>query len=73
MSSETTRKTRFCVKIPADEANSGRKTWARVPAVQPLLKADLQDRFGLLPAARVEEVQARLFQYLGLSDLLDEG
>src|SRR3954463_15952510 len=43
LSSSTTLKTEFCVKISAGEGNLTKKTWARIPAVQPLLKTDLQD------------------------------
>jgi len=68
LSSESTRKTRFCVKIPAGEGNVDKKVWARVPAVQPILKTDLRDYSGPLPATRVEEIQARLWQYLGMAD-----
>jgi mRNA-degrading endonuclease toxin of MazEF toxin-antitoxin module len=72
LSSESTRKTRFCVKISAGEGNVDKKVWARVPAVQPILKSDLQDYVGVLPETRVEEIQARLWQYLGMADDIDD-
>lgn len=68
LSSETGRKTKFCVKVPAFEGNLEKKTWVRVPAVQPLLKRDLQDYLGTLPDSRVDEIQGRLWQYLGMLD-----
>ena len=73
ISSSTARKTGYCVKLNAGEGGLVKKGWVRVIAVQPLLKSDLQDRLGVVPAERLEEVQARLFQYLGLPiDDLDE-
>ena len=66
LSSATSLKTGFCVKVSAGEGGVARKCWVRVIAIQPLLKSDLQDRLGVLPAERLEEIQARLFQYLGL-------
>ena len=65
LSSSTTRKTRYCVKLSAEEA-AGKKTWVRVPAVQPLLKAQLQDMVQTIDEGRLEEVHARIVQYLGL-------
>ncbi|WJK32708.1 hypothetical protein [Solwaraspora sp. WMMA2065] len=42
--------------------------------MQPLLKSDLQDHLGVLAAERLEEIQARLFQYMGLNiDEPDDG
>lgn len=66
VSTSTTRKTSFCVKLAAGEGGVTKKCWVRVVAIQPLLKNDLGDRLGVLPVARLEEVQARLFQYMGL-------
>ena len=67
ISSSTSLKTGLCVRLSAGEANLPKKCWVRVVAVQPLMKTDLQDRLGFLSAERLEEVQARLFQYLGLA------
>ncbi|XVU23982.1 type II toxin-antitoxin system PemK/MazF family toxin [Actinoplanes sp. CA-054009] len=73
ISSSTQLKTSYCVKLAAGEGGLRKKSWVRVIAVQPLLKADLGDRLGVLPAERLEEIQARLFQYLGLPiDDLDD-
>ncbi|GIE92298.1 type II toxin-antitoxin system PemK/MazF family toxin [Actinoplanes regularis] len=66
VSSSTSLKTGYCVKISAGEGGLPKKCWVRVLAVQPLLKSDLEDRLGVLPGDRLEEIQARLFQYLGL-------
>jgi len=66
ISSSTSLKTGFCIKLAAGEGGVSRKCWVRVVAIQPLLKADLGDRLGVLPAQRLEEIQARLFQYMGL-------
>jgi len=66
ISSSTSLKTSHCVRLSAGEGGLTKKCWVRVVAVQPLLKSDLQDRLGVLPSARLEEIQARLFQYLGL-------
>lgn len=66
ISSSTSLKTQYCVKLSAGEGGLTKKCWVRVVAVQPLLKSDLEDRLGVLPAERVEEIQARLFQYMGL-------
>jgi len=68
ISSSTSRRTRFCVKLGAGEANMSAKCWVRIPMVQPLLKADLRDMIGTLKGDRLLEVQARLFQYLGMAD-----
>ncbi|MFI7552505.1 type II toxin-antitoxin system PemK/MazF family toxin [Micromonospora sediminimaris] len=65
-STSTSLKTKYCVKLAAGEGNLPKKCWVRVVAVQPLLKSDLQDHLGVLSAARLEEIQARLFQYMGL-------
>jgi mRNA-degrading endonuclease toxin of MazEF toxin-antitoxin module len=66
ISSSTSRKTRYCVRLAASEGGLAKKGWVRVIAVQPLSKTELADRPGVLPAARLEEIQARLFRYLGL-------
>lgn len=66
VSSSTSLKTSFCVKLAAGDGGVTKKCWVRVIAVQPLLKSDLGDRIGVLPAARLEEIQARLFHYMGL-------
>lgn len=74
ISSSTSLKTQYCVRLSAGEGGLAKKCWIRVIAVQPLLKSDLEDRLGVLSAERLEEVQARLFQYMGLyMEDLDNG
>lgn len=36
--------------------------------MQPILKADLSDFLGILPEAKLMELQARLLDYMGLAD-----
>ncbi len=73
LSSSTTRRTRFCVKIAAGgPAGTNKKVWVRVPAVQPLEKVYLEDRSGVASQDQLQEVQARLVEYLGLLDLEDD-
>lgn len=66
ISSSTRFKTQFDVKLAAGEAGATKKCWIRIPAAQPLLKSDLEDLTGKLDGARLQEVQARILQYLGL-------
>ncbi|GAB3428545.1 type II toxin-antitoxin system PemK/MazF family toxin [Flindersiella endophytica] len=68
ISGSTGFRTRFDVKLAANEAGVTKKCWVRVPAIQPLLKSDLEDLTGTLTADRLVEVQTRLLQYLGLVD-----
>lgn len=73
LSSSTSWRTGLCVKIAAGEAGSDRKTWVRIPALQPLMRSDLQDLQGTLSTERLEEVQARVLEYMGLlSDETEE-
>lgn len=65
-SGSTRSKTRFCVKLNAGDGNLRKKCWARVPAVQPLLKDDLKDHWGVIPADKLELIQGRLIEYMGL-------
>jgi mRNA-degrading endonuclease toxin of MazEF toxin-antitoxin module len=66
VSGSTRYRTRFDVRLAYGEAGVTKKCWIRVPSVQPLLKADLQDLTGTLADVRLQETQARLLQYLGL-------
>jgi len=66
ISGSTTSRTRFCVKLAAGDGGVVKKCWIRVPAVQPLMKEDLEDLAGSLPEAKLQEAQARLAEYLGL-------
>ena len=67
MSSSTRRKTEFCVKLAAGEANCIKKTWIRVPAIQPLEKKALGDYTGPLPDEKLELLRAKVLQYMGLT------
>lgn len=66
ISSSTSFRTRFDIKLSCGEGGVSKKCWVRVPAVQPILKADLEDYLGALPADRLEEVEARVLLYLGV-------
>ena len=68
ISSSTSHRTRFCVQLGAGVANLSKKGWVRIPATQPLMKADLEDRTGIVPGPKLEEARARLMDYLGLTD-----
>lgn len=65
-SSSTKRKTRVCVTLNHGDGNLDKKTWARVAALQPILKTDLQDRIGVLNADKLAEVLVRVFKYMDL-------
>jgi mRNA-degrading endonuclease toxin of MazEF toxin-antitoxin module len=66
ISGSTSKRTRFDVQLAAGQANVEKKCWIRVPAVQPFMKAQLQDYTGSLDERLLSQVQARLVQYLGL-------
>lgn len=68
ISSSTSRKTHLCVKLSAGEGGLSKKGWVRTAAIQPLLKEDLSDQLGVVNAERLEQIHARLFQYMGLID-----
>ncbi|MCA1673501.1 MAG: type II toxin-antitoxin system PemK/MazF family toxin, partial [Actinobacteria bacterium] len=68
ISSSTSHKTRFCVRLAAGAANLPKKGWVRVSAVQPLMKSQLGDQTGIVTADKLAEVHARLLQYMGLTD-----
>lgn len=58
--------TEFCVKLGASEANLPKKSWVRVVAIQPLDVTHLGELSGSLTSERVAEVEAALFQYMGI-------
>ena len=66
VSASTRFRTEFDVRLAFGEAGASKKCWIRVPALQPLLKNDLEDLTGALTAQRLNETQVRLLQYLGL-------
>jgi len=57
-----------CVRLQLGDGGVTKHCWVRVPHVQPILKTDLVDFLGVLPAAKVREVQAHVAHYLGLFD-----
>lgn len=65
-SSSTQFRTELCVRLAAGEANVPKKCWIRVPALQAIPKAALQDRTGILTADKLREAQMRVLEYLGL-------
>lgn len=71
LSTSTSRKTRYDVQLAAGQGNVTKRTWIRVPAIQPLMKSNLQDLQGQLDARVLSQIQARLAQYLGLIDSSD--
>lgn len=65
-SSSTSLHTEFCLKLNKGDGGLDKKTWARVPAVQPVLKADLEDFVGRLSPDLLEQLYARLVRFMGL-------
>jgi mRNA-degrading endonuclease toxin of MazEF toxin-antitoxin module len=66
ISGSTKRRTRFDVQLGTGQGGVTKKCWIRIPAVQPLMKSDLEDKTGTLEEALLTQVQGRLAQYLGL-------
>ncbi len=71
-SSQRTLATPFCVLLPTDQAPGLKKTWIRVPALMPLAKEFLQDFIQPVQEDILQEVQARIAEYLGLLDDPDD-
>jgi mRNA-degrading endonuclease toxin of MazEF toxin-antitoxin module len=65
-SSQTTYKTKYCVTLNHGMGNVQKKCWIRTSAVQPILKTELSDHLGVIPPEKLAELQARLFEYMGL-------
>jgi mRNA-degrading endonuclease toxin of MazEF toxin-antitoxin module len=65
VSSSTTYKTRFDIKIAAGDGNLAKKGWARVPALQVMDKSYLQDLVGIVHRTTLESVIAQVLSYLG--------
>lgn len=63
-SSQPDRATPFCVEIQRGQGNFDRRTWARVPAVQPMEKAELTRFQGPLPGPVLNEILGRLADYI---------
>jgi mRNA-degrading endonuclease toxin of MazEF toxin-antitoxin module len=64
-SASTTHRTRFDVKLAQGEGNVPKKCWVRIPAIQAVEKTALEDFCGMLDPARLKEIDAFLFLYLG--------
>lgn len=73
ISSSTSYKTRFDVKISAGEANLPKKGWARVPAAQAIDKSRLTDMLGHVTAETLDQITGQLLNYLGLIEPESEG
>lgn len=66
ISKSTKYKTEFDVVLNCGEGNLNKKGWVRIHALQPLLKADLQDCTGKpLDADKLDQIEAQLFRFLG--------
>jgi len=66
ISGSTSRRTRYDVMLATGQGGVSKKCWVRIPAVQPLLKDQLEDRTGTLDERLLSQVQTRLAQYMGL-------
>lgn len=73
ISSSTTHRTRFCIKLSQGEANLGKKSWIRVPAIQPLDKGDLEDLLGTLPDEVAKKLIASILSYMDIGSFLTRG
>lgn len=65
ISSQTKWKTKFDVQLGAGEGGVQKKCWVRVPALQSIEKQHLEDFTGHLDPARIEQIDASVFWYLG--------
>ncbi|WP_182899420.1 type II toxin-antitoxin system PemK/MazF family toxin [Microbispora sp. H10830] len=68
LSTATTLKTEYCVKLAQGTANLPGKCWVRTVCAQPFLKEELGDYLGQLPPQLVALIEDNLFAYLGLVD-----
>ncbi|HVC81802.1 MAG TPA: type II toxin-antitoxin system PemK/MazF family toxin [Chloroflexota bacterium] len=68
LSSSTTGRTKFDVRLGAGEGNLPKKSWARVPALQVVDKDYIGDYLGKVTPAVLEMVNAQILNYLGLID-----
>jgi mRNA-degrading endonuclease toxin of MazEF toxin-antitoxin module len=58
--------TPYCVEIARGDGNMTAQTWARVPMVQPILKEDLGNHWGIVKPPTLELLEARLLDYMGM-------
>lgn len=66
ISSSTTYRTRFDVKLSAGEGGLAKKGWARIPALQMIDKDHLEDMLGCVSEPILDLVTARILDYLGI-------
>jgi mRNA-degrading endonuclease toxin of MazEF toxin-antitoxin module len=64
-SSQSSHRTKYCVKLNHGVANVDKKCWARVVAAQPLAKDEIGDFVGQLPADLLEDVYVNWAEYTG--------
>lgn len=66
ISTQERLKTAFDVEIPYGEGNLGTRGWARIPALQLIDKDYLEDMSGQIRLEKLEEITARILDYLGI-------
>lgn len=66
ISSSTSHKTRFDVRLAAGEGNLTKKSWARVPGLQMIDKDYLDDLTGQVSPQVLDDVTAQILSYLGI-------
>lgn len=69
-STEPRRSTRLCVPLKRGDGNLTKDTWARVSAVQPVLKDQLRgySQLGQLKPSSLDLIRENLAVYLGMLD-----
>lgn len=66
LSSSTSCKTRFDVRLAAGEVNLLKRCWARVPALQMIDKDCLGDMTGQVSPQVLDQATAQVLRYLGI-------
>lgn len=66
LSSSTQQRSKLCVRLAAGESGCIKKTWIRIPAIQPIAKRDLGNYVGQLSEDRLRETRTRVAQLVGL-------
>lgn len=66
ISTSTKFRTPHCVAINAGNGNLPRKCWARTGMMQPLEKQSIGQMLGKLTEDRLQEIELRVAEYLGL-------
>lgn len=60
------------VEVPAGEVRAlDALSFVVVPSIQPIPKTAVTGQYGMLPAARLAEIYARLIDYMGAFEFLD--